>query len=84
MAEEKVPQMEFKGLLQGHCDWVTSIVSGFSQKENEDSNVLVSGSRDKTLIIWKFNEESEQGEIFGTPYRQLTGHSHFVTDLALS
>jgi len=50
---EFVPQ----GVLEGHSNWVTSIVAGNSQKENEDSPVLVSGSRDKSLIIWKLNEE---------------------------
>lgn len=87
MAEESQPQIEFKGELRGHSDWVTCIVSGFSQKENEDSPVLVSGSRDKSLIIWRLNEEDQQTEdnkLFGKPYRQLTGHNHFVSDLALS
>jgi len=69
--------------LEGHSDWVTSIVAGFSLKDNEDSPVLVSGSRDKTLIIWKLYEEEADG-FYGVPYRQLTGHNHFVSDLALS
>jgi guanine nucleotide-binding protein subunit beta-2-like 1 protein len=78
-APEFVPQ----GVLEGHKDWVTSIVAGFSQKENEDSPVLISGSRDKTLVIWKLYEEEQDG-LYGLPFRSLTGHSHFVTDLALS
>jgi len=46
---------------------------------------LVSGSRDNTLIIWKLNDEGSQDDkLFGQPYRQLTGHNHFVSDLALS
>ena len=84
---EQAPQEnhEFisQGILEGHCNWVTSIVSGYSQKENEDSPVLVSGSRDKSLIIWKIFDEEQKGH-YGIPYRQLTGHNHFVTDLALS
>ena len=48
-------------MLEGHSNWVTSIVSGYAQKENEDSPVLVSGSRDKTLIIWKLNDRMENG-----------------------
>jgi len=71
------------GVLEGHADQVTSIVAGYSQKENEDSPVLVSGSRDKSLIIWKLYEEEQDGK-FGQPYRQLLGHNHFVSDLSLS
>jgi hypothetical protein len=41
---------------------VTAIVSGYSQKENEDSPVLVSGSRDKSLIIWKIYEGKDEGK----------------------
>lgn len=71
------------GELRGHRDWVTSIVAGHSFKENEDSPVLVSGSRDKTLMIWKLYGENRDG-LYGEPYRCLTGHNHFVSDLALS
>jgi guanine nucleotide-binding protein subunit beta-2-like 1 protein len=79
-APEFVPQ----GILEGHSNWVTSIVAGYSQRENEDSPVLISASRDKSLIIWKLFEEQSDDGFYGQPYRQLTGHNHFVTDLALS
>lgn len=53
----------FLGTLRGHTNWITSIVSGYSQKENEDSTILVSGSRDKSLIIWKlFEDQNPDGE----------------------
>jgi len=45
--------------------------------------VLVSASRDKSLIIWKLYEEEQDGKS-GEPYRQLLGHNHFVSDLSLS
>ena len=32
--------------------WVTALVSGNAQKENEDNEVLVSGSRDHSVITW--------------------------------
>jgi guanine nucleotide-binding protein subunit beta-2-like 1 protein len=84
MEEDQIaPEFTFKGVLEGHSNWVTAIVSGYSQKENEDSPVLVSGSRDKSLIIWKLFENDEEGK-YGQAYRMLTGHSHFVSDLALS
>lgn len=71
------------GELRGHSDWVTSIVAGHCLKENEDSPVLISGSRDKTLMIWKLYGENKDG-LYGEPYRCLTGHNHFVSDLALA
>lgn len=83
---DNTQNFEYQGALLGHVDWVTAIVAGFSQKENEDSPLLVSGSRDKSLIIWKFDEEgSDKTEgIYGKPQRSLTGHNHFITDLSLS
>lgn len=85
MVEEKNVVAEFipQGVLEGHNGWVTSIVAGHSQKENEDSPILISGSRDKTIMIWKLYEEETEGK-YGIPYRCLTGHNHFVSDLALS
>lgn len=71
------------GELRGHNDWVTCITSGHSLKENEDSNLLISGSRDKTLMIWKLHGENKNG-LYGEPLKSFTGHNHFVTDLALS
>ena len=72
------------GHLQGHADWVTAIETGHSQRENEDTQVLISSSRDKTILIWKFNQESCTKEEFGSPVKCLTGHSHFISDLALT
>ena len=72
-----------KGTLVGHRDWVTSIVNGVSQNPAEDSGLLVTGSRDKTLIVWKLYGEERDGQ-FGYPYKALTGHNHFVSDLSLS
>jgi guanine nucleotide-binding protein subunit beta-2-like 1 protein len=87
MAESTVPEFKDLGYLQGHNGWVTSIVAGHSQKENEDSNVLISGSRDKTLMIWdlsKSDDNNEAGTPYGVPLKCLTGHNHFVSDLSLS
>mmetsp|Transcript_10327 Transcript_10327/g.1626 ORF Transcript_10327/g.1626 Transcript_10327/m.1626 type:complete len:83 (+) Transcript_10327:37-285(+) len=82
MAEERLPEFDFKGVLEGHENWVTCIASGHSQKENEDSQILVSGSRDKSLIIWKLTEP-EDGKS-GLALKKLEGHAHFISDLALS
>jgi guanine nucleotide-binding protein subunit beta-2-like 1 protein len=81
--ESKITTKEV-GHLQGHSNWVTAIETGHSQRENEDTQVLISSSRDKTILIWKFNPESTQLEEFGEPVKCLTGHSHFVSDLALT
>lgn len=43
---------------------------------------MISASRDKTILIWKFN--SSDKETFGEPVQSLTGHSHFISDLALT
>ena len=72
------------GHLKGHADWVTAIETGHAQRENEDTQVLISSSRDKTILIWKFNQESGRIEEFGEPVKCLTGHSHFISDLALT
>ncbi len=40
-------------------------------------NMLLSGSRDKTLIIWNLTRDESQ---YGYPKRSLHGHSHIVSD----
>jgi guanine nucleotide-binding protein subunit beta-2-like 1 protein len=71
------------GDLKGHFDWVTAIETGHPQKENEDTQVLITASRDKTILIWKVNQGGKINE-FGEPVKCLTGHSHFISDLALT
>ena len=39
--------------------------------------MLLSGSRDKTLIIWNLTRDESQ---YGYPKRSLKGHSHIVSD----
>jgi len=69
--------IQLRGILKGHSGWVTCIAT---TAENPD--MLLSGSRDKSIIIWNLTKESEQN--YGTPKRALTGHSHFIQDLAVS
>ena len=59
-------------------------MSGFIQGNEAEDSILVSGSRDKTLIIWKLNSKDKKPDEFGVPLKQLTGHNHFVTDLSIS
>lgn len=44
---------------------------------------MVSGSRDKSIMIWKLHKESQDG-VYGVPHKSLTGHNHFVSDISLS
>jgi guanine nucleotide-binding protein subunit beta-2-like 1 protein len=46
-----------------------------------DPNTIVTGSRDKTTILWRLGGGSDE---LGVAERRLHGHSHFVSDLALS
>jgi len=49
MAEKQEIEFVYVGDLIGHNGAVTSIVAG---KGTKDIPILVSGSRDKSLIIW--------------------------------
>jgi len=74
MAEDKL--FVLRGELKGHANWVTSLAIS----EN-DPTLLVSGSRDKTVLVWTlFND----GDVCGKAKRSLKGHSHFVSDVTLS
>jgi guanine nucleotide-binding protein subunit beta-2-like 1 protein len=76
---EQVPQLNFnlRGVLKGHGGWVTCVAT---TPENPD--MLLTGSRDKTLIQWQLTRESDQN--YGYPSRRLTGHSHFIQDIVIS
>ena len=43
--------------------------------------MLLSGSRDKTLIIWNLTRDDQA---YGYPKRSLHGHSHIVSDCVIS
>jgi guanine nucleotide-binding protein subunit beta-2-like 1 protein len=66
-----------RGVLEGHNGWVTCIATS---AENPD--VILSGSRDHSVMMWKLTRESDQN--YGYPHRRLTGHSHFVQDIVIS
>jgi guanine nucleotide-binding protein subunit beta-2-like 1 protein len=69
-------QLILKGTLEGHSGWVTALATSM-----ENPNMLLSASRDKTLIIW--NLTREEGT-YGYPKRALVGHSHIVSDCVIS
>ncbi|OIW29253.1 WD40 repeat-like protein [Coniochaeta ligniaria NRRL 30616] len=69
-------QLILKGTLEGHNGWVTSLATSM-----ENPNMLLSGSRDKSLIIWNLTRDESQ---YGYPKRSLHGHSHIVSDCVIS
>lgn len=62
--------------LKGHGGWITSIAT-----TPENANLLLSASRDKTIVIWDIREGSYE---YATAKRALIGHNHFVQDVAIS
>jgi len=74
------PSLQMRGTLKGHSGWVTSIATPSLNVSNQ--NWILTGSRDKSLIIWNLTRESDQN--YGVPYKSLHGHSHFVQDITIS
>ena len=85
--------IETLGVLEGHGGAVTSLVCG---EDNDGAPLLLSGSRDKSIIQWKLNLEGEDVKVeneddkeikktlMGKPLKSLHGHNHFVSSLALN
>jgi len=65
-----------RGTLTGHGGWVTALATSM-----EVPDMLLSASRDKSLIVWPLTREEEK---FGVAKRRLKGHSHYVQDVAIS
>mmetsp|Transcript_35251 Transcript_35251/g.112717 ORF Transcript_35251/g.112717 Transcript_35251/m.112717 type:complete len:316 (+) Transcript_35251:183-1130(+) len=70
--------LTMRGVLKGHTDWVTAIST-----TNENPNMVLSASRDKTVLVWALNQAGD-GEAYGYPRRALRGHGHFVSDVVIS
>jgi len=66
-----------KAELKGHAGWVTALACPL----DPSSDILVSASRDKTLLVWQLEKREE---CYGYPKKALTGHSHFVQDVVIS
>jgi len=80
--------LRLRGILRGHNGWVTSIAAP-ETRGNRDYNVgldqmIVSGSRDKTIIQWHLTRGDEDPLEYGSAYRGLRGHSHYIQDVILS
>jgi guanine nucleotide-binding protein subunit beta-2-like 1 protein len=70
-------QLSLRGTLEGHTGWVTSIATPL----DPNSDIILSSSRDKTVIVWHLTREEGQ---YGFARRALRGHSHFVQDVVIS
>jgi guanine nucleotide-binding protein subunit beta-2-like 1 protein len=70
-------RLQLRGILQGHNGWVNAIAT---TRENPD--MILSASRDKTIIVWNLTRESLTN--YGLPKKSLHGHSHSVEDVVLS
>jgi guanine nucleotide-binding protein subunit beta-2-like 1 protein len=75
--------VEPAGVLAGHGDMVNCVIANHLKAQEDEDEFLVTGSRDKTLIIWKLDFKTGDNTC-GIPQKCLTGHNHFVTDLTLS
>uniref|UniRef100_A0A8D2ZQJ5 Small ribosomal subunit protein RACK1 n=1 Tax=Scophthalmus maximus TaxID=52904 RepID=A0A8D2ZQJ5_SCOMX len=69
-------QMTVRGTLKGHSGWVTQIAT-----TPQYPDMILSASRDKTIIMWKLTRDETN---YGIPQRCLKGHSHFVSDVVIS
>merc|ERR1712216_172233 len=65
-----------RGTLEGHAGWVTSIAT-----TNENPDMILSASRDKTVMVWQLTREDGS---YGYPKKALRGHGHLVQDVVIS
>ncbi|EKX31536.1 small subunit ribosomal protein RACK1, cytoplasmic [Guillardia theta CCMP2712] len=72
--------LSFRGTLKGHRNWVTAIATTATPTPDTE-NMLVSASRDKSIIVWTLLREEGN---YGVPKKSLHGHSHFVQDVVVS
>jgi guanine nucleotide-binding protein subunit beta-2-like 1 protein len=88
MAETK-SNMVYKGYLEGHADWVTSLCM---LEGNPGESMIASASRDKEILIWNISDlqnsrdsrGDQEGERVGHLVHSLVGHGQAVSDLTVS
>ncbi|KAJ1435056.1 WD40-repeat-containing domain protein [Ochromonadaceae sp. CCMP2298] len=68
--------LKLRGTLLGHGGWVTAIAT-----TPEDPTMILTSSRDKTIIVWGLTKEEDN---YGYARRALRGHNHFVSDIVIS
>lgn len=65
-----------RGTLTGHNGWVTAIAV-----PSKTTDVVISSSRDKSIIIWKVTSEQDN---YGVAKKRLLGHGHYVQDVTVT
>lgn len=68
--------LTLRGTLTGHGGWITAIAT-----TPEDPNMILSSSRDRSVIVWTLTREDQN---YGYARRSLRGHNHFVSDVVIS
>ena len=69
--------LKLVGVLKGHTKAITQVSC-----LPDNPNVIVSASRDKSLMVWRLGVE--ENVVVGKPMRALRGHAHFVSDVSIS
>lgn len=69
-------QLRLRSTLKGHSGWVTQIATTPAVPD-----MILSASRDKTIIMWVLTREETN---YGTAKKALRGHNHFVSDVVIS
>jgi guanine nucleotide-binding protein subunit beta-2-like 1 protein len=69
----------FRGEMRGHTGWVTSIAT-----TAENPNMIVTSSRDKSIVVWDVTTERSEDGICGNAKKSLRGHNHFIQEVVLS
>jgi guanine nucleotide-binding protein subunit beta-2-like 1 protein len=78
MSAKPLEQLAFKGDLRGHKGAVTAIATHVNCPD-----LIISASRDKSIIVWKVDRDQSE-EQYAVPQKRLTGHNHFISDIALT
>ena len=76
--------MYLLGSWKGHEGWVTSIKA--HKKDEEET--IISGGRDKKLILWKISrtkrDKIDETTMNGEIKKTFEGHKHFISDIDIS
>ena len=53
------PKLKYKGYLEGHSGWITTMKVGWVTEGDTTKEFLVTGSRDNSIIVWHIEEKSD-------------------------
>ena len=75
VAQKVTSKFQERAVLAGHNQAITSL------QVSTESDLLVSGSRDRTALVWRLPKQQEN---WATEYTRLVGHNHFVSGVSFS